>query len=227
MKTDDNKNITDKWIDTLNNNKPIAALVLVSSIFAVIVESVHGLKQILEDIPWIKNNIFKIVDLDYILWGGILVGVLTAAIMIKSFVMRHYFEPQPKDTPLQALHKAKWSEMFGAGNSLLMRQVRIKDRDYFVYRQKGDSIWLAPQIVYKTDLDTTKEAFQDALNHILDSQESKKAGKLFDLVNKFAGDTGDKRIEFFWQRQNAEGIIRELSLNAQAMKITLKPIDIE
>ena len=83
--------------------------------------------------------------------------------------MKIFFEPTLEDQPLDALKKAKRSfEAKRAHKSL--KQVRLKDdaNHYFIYRKKGEKLWVAPEIRYKwvaQDSDIEKLEFIRLLNN--------------------------------------------------------------
>lgn len=193
-------------------------LAIMGFIITIMVD-LHILKQFLEDIPWIR----KIINPLYVWWGLIFICIVVAVATVWSYIIRHFYEPMPTDTPLQALCKARRSKA-------KMTQVVVdgSSAHYFVYRQKGDHIWVAPEIRYKwlpnLDSGITEQAFNDRLD---DYYDSKAVDRLFESVEK---GVKDKLIEVDWYRGKDDyrvGPIRVDRANVKFLAGSLRPINPE
>ncbi len=178
----------------LENIPAVSTLKFIEPLIGLIVAVVGSLKLIAPDYLWL---------------GALLLAIIVIIVTVQPIIMCRYFEPQKEDTPLQALCKARCS-------CASMAQVKL-DNDsaqYFIYREKGDQIWIAPMIEYKWLSTESDATFRDYLNNNNDN-----AGRLLKAVKQAIKD---KKIAVNWYQRGTP--ICTDSSNVKHLPTFLKPI---
>jgi len=193
MKTNDQKPLSDRFIEKIKNN-----LLYVIVSFAVII--IGTLVKVIKDLEKLYEFIVRIIDPTCVRWGMALLCLIAVGITIRFLIIRNYYEPQFEDNPLQALRKAKRSRAS-------MTQVVLNENivHYFIYRRKGNQFWIAPKIKYhwrpSTISGITEQEFEKQLINEYDSKESCYASRIFKVVEKAVRE---ENVEVFWD-QGKEG----------------------
>ena len=128
------------------------------------------------------------IDLVYVWLSSILLGSgMAIAIIIKPYCLRKWYEPQFDDEPLTALRKAKRS------TAKLKKIKREGEIDYFIYREKGNLIWVAPQIRYEY---VGKNEVKLTENY----DNNKKEWDLDKLIKELESAINNKAIKVYWYK---------------------------
>ncbi len=189
MKTNDQKPLLDRFIEEIKNNLLYVIVFSVTIIIGILVKFINDLTNLYEFIA-------PVIGPACVRWGVALLCSIAGGITVRFLIIRHCYEPQFEDNPLQALRKAKRSRAS-------MTQVVLDENldHYFIYRKKRNQFWIAPTIRYRWMLgaisETTEQDFEKQLINEYDSKESCYASRIFELVEK-AVRGGE--IEVFWNQ---------------------------